>query len=140
MTTITAFGTPVYIAGDCDISYAYDLDFIKQAIGNIVMTRINELFLSDFGSRVALLLFEQNDDVATNLLKDEIRGPLREHLPIISITDTTIRRVEATAADRMGMSAQERNIEDHTLNLVIGFTVLTTGWADKVEIALPKAA
>lgn len=137
---ITAFGTPVYLGGNCDMQYAYDLDFIKQAIANIVMTRIGELILSDFGSFVALLIFEQGDDISVNLLKDEIRGPLRKYLPIVAITDATLKRIEVTPEDRMGMSAQERDTEDHTIKLVIGFTVMTTGLSDKVEIALPQAA
>lgn len=74
-----------------DITPLTDIDAIKQAVKNIVLTNFGEkLFRPQFGSRVAGRLFEGGGPFVALAIRDDIKYALRDFEKRVEIIDVIV--------------------------------------------------
>lgn len=92
-----------------------DIDLINESIYRILNTRIGERCGElDFGSRLAELVFEPNDDSLNELAKRFIMDALQTWEPRIRIIDTII----------------EQDYDNHSLNATVYYVTII----EKIEV------
>ena len=65
-----------------DISSVKDLDAVKHAVKNLILTNFDERpFHPEIGSNVTALLFEPSDTFTSNAIKEEILYVLKKYEP-----------------------------------------------------------
>jgi len=63
---------------------------IKADLLHLLLTNKNErLYMPDFGANLKQYIFEQNDDVSHNAIKNEINDAVRKFMPNLTITELT---------------------------------------------------
>jgi phage baseplate assembly protein W len=68
---------------------------VRANLIHLLLTkRGSRYFLPDFGSRLYLYIFDQNDSVTFNLIEDEIRESVKKYIPNLDITKLDVMSAE----------------------------------------------
>jgi phage baseplate assembly protein W len=68
---------------------------IKADLIHLLLTNRGErLYMPDFGANLRQYLFEQNDDISTIGIKNEINEAVQKFIPNLTITELTAERTE----------------------------------------------
>ena len=106
-----------------DISAVKDLDAVKHAVKNLILTNFNERpFHPEIGSNVTALLFEPADTFTANAIKDEILHVLKTYEP-----RTSGHTVEVTD-----------NSERNSYEITIGFNVIFSPKREEINFYLQR--
>ena len=106
-----------------DISAIKDLDAVRHAVKNLILTNFNERpFHPEIGSNVVAMLFEPADDFTANAIRDEILYVLQQHEPrtadhVVEITD---------------------NSERNSYEITIGFNVIFSPKREEINFYLQR--
>jgi phage baseplate assembly protein W len=64
---------------------------IKADLVHLILTRKGQrLYLPDFGTDLVKFIFDQNDDITLDLVKEEIKTVVKKYLPNLTITNITV--------------------------------------------------
>jgi len=68
---------------------------IKADLVHLLLTNKGErLYLPDFGANLRQYLFEPNDDIAANAIRNEINGAIKTFIPNLNVTQLTVTKSE----------------------------------------------
>jgi len=68
---------------------------VRANLIHLLLTRRgSRYFLPDFGSRLYLYIFDQNDSVTFDLIEDEIRESVKKYIPNLDITKLDVMSAE----------------------------------------------
>ena len=68
-----------------------DNSAIKADLAHLILTRKGQrLYLPDFGTDLVRFIFDQNDDITLNLVKEEVKTVVKKYLPNLTITNLTV--------------------------------------------------
>lgn len=74
-----------------DVALKREIQAVKQSVLNILLTnRGDRPFDPDFGSDIRKQLFENFDPITEQLLKDQIRGALRNYEPRVRVLNVIV--------------------------------------------------
>tara|TARA_B110000444_G_scaffold250866_1_gene277919 strand:+ start:46 stop:477 length:432 start_codon:yes stop_codon:yes gene_type:complete len=106
-----------------DISGVKDLDAVKHAVKNLILTNFNERpFHPEIGSNVTALLFEPADNFTSNAIKEEILYVLKKYEP-----RTSGHSVEVTD-----------NSDRNAYEITIGFNVIFSPKREEINFYLQR--
>jgi phage baseplate assembly protein W len=100
---------------------ATDDELIQDSLIQLVLTRNGERIMRpDVGTNALTFVFENNDEVLSNLLRSEIQGVVAKYEPRVQIIDMVVEQ------------------RDTTVILTITYVILTTGRVASATIPVPK--
>lgn len=68
---------------------------IKADLVHLLLTNKGErLYLPDFGANLKQYLFEPNDDIAANAIRNEINSAIKTFIPNLNVTQLTVTKSE----------------------------------------------
>lgn len=68
---------------------------IKADLVHLLLTNKGErLYLPDFGANLRQYLFEPNDDIAANAIRNEINSAIKTFIPNLNVTQLTVTKSE----------------------------------------------
>src|SRR5436305_14191710 len=95
------------------VALASGSDKIRQNVRLILAIRIGERpMLRDFGTRIASLVHDPNDDVLSDLLQEQARQALLQWEPRILVTTTLVEQNEGEARLRMKFIHTNEHVAD----------------------------
>jgi len=106
-----------------DISSVKDLDAVKHAVKNLILTNFNERpFHPEIGSNVTALLFEPADNFTSNAIKEEILYVLKKYEP----------RTQGHTVEVID------NSERNSYEVTIGFNVIFSPQREEINFYLQR--
>ena len=98
------------------VALASGSDKIRQNVRLILATRIGERpMLRDFGTRIASLVHDPNDDVLSDLLQEQARQALLQWEPRILVTTTLVEQNEGEARLRLNFIHTNEQVADQMI-------------------------
>ena len=98
-----------------------DDELVKQSIVQIITTAKGERVMrSDFGSSAFAFIFENNNDILAEIVKDEIANAITKFEPRAIVRDVFVERT------------------DNEVTVTISFVVALTGNQDTVAVTVPS--
>jgi len=68
---------------------------IKADLTHLLLTNKGErLYLPDFGANLRQYLFEPNDDISANAIRNEINEAIKKFIPNLNVTQLTVAKSE----------------------------------------------
>jgi phage baseplate assembly protein W len=68
---------------------------IKADLTHLLLTNKGErLYLPDFGANLRQYLFEPNDDISANAIRNEINEAIKKFIPNLNVTQLTVTKSE----------------------------------------------
>jgi phage baseplate assembly protein W len=68
---------------------------IKADLVHLLLTNKGErLYLPDFGANLRQYLFEPNDDISANAIRNEINEAIKKFIPNLNVTQLTVTKSE----------------------------------------------
>jgi len=88
------------------------IDFVKDNLRNLLLTRKGERIMNPtFGCGLLNMLFETNDSILNDNIKEEINNSIEEFMPYVTITEFDIETSENSLKIIMNFSIND-NIND----------------------------
>ncbi len=70
-----------------------DIDAIRADLLHLLMTNKGErLYMPDFGSDLRKYIFEQNDQITHNEIKDNLNETIKKYIPNLQIDDISFKK------------------------------------------------
>ncbi|KQN31432.1 hypothetical protein ASF00_01085 [Sphingomonas sp. Leaf34] len=134
---VTGFGFPFRIDPlTGGIARATGLDKIRQNIRVILATRLGERpMLRDYGTRLASLVHDPNDEALAVLIRREIQQALLAWEPRIMVTALSVER-HGGGGSRGGSGGPSNGDPDATLSLRLDYTLTNDAATDRLMVPL----